>query len=100
MTLTAFNVDHPAGVSSNVVVTVTPFLPPALQSSGIVSNAFQFRFLAQGQGLYSVQYTTNLTPPVAWQNLKTFLFSSTDTVMTIQDPAITNAPRFYRVLGQ
>lgn len=52
VTLTAYNTDHPSGVSSNIVVTVDPFLSPSIDSIGIVSNAFQFNFLAQGQGLY------------------------------------------------
>jgi len=100
VTLTAYNADHPSGVSSNLVVTVEPFLSPSLQFDGIVSNAFQFSFPAQGQGLYTVQYATNLTLPIAWQNLQTFLFSATNTLMTIQDSAVTNGTRFYRVFGQ
>jgi hypothetical protein len=100
LTLTAYNVDHPAGVSSNVVVTVEPFLSPSLQSAGVVSNAFQFNFLAQGRGLYLVQYATNLTPPALWQTLPLSVFGSTHAVMTVTDTAITNSPRFYRVRGQ
>jgi PKD repeat protein len=100
MTLTAYNADHPSGVSSSVVVTVDPFLSPSIQSAGVVTNVFQFSFAAQGQGLYNVQYATNLTAPVAWQNLQVFLFSTSNTVMTVSDPAITNSQRFYRVFGQ
>jgi PKD repeat protein len=100
VTLTAYNADHPSGVSSNLTVTVDPFLSPSLQFNGIVSNAFEFNFLAQGQGLYTVQYATNLSPPVAWQSLQGFLFSSSNTIMTIRDPAVTNAQRFYRIFGQ
>ena len=100
VTLTAYNADHPTGVSSNRVVRVDPFLSPSIQGAGVVSNAFQFNFLAQGQGLYNVQYATNLTPPVAWQNLQSFLFSASNMVMTIRDPAVTNGQRFYRIFGQ
>lgn len=100
VTLTAYNTDHPGGVSSNFLVTVNPFLSPSMHFNGIVSNAFEFDFPAQGLGLYTVQYATNLTPPVAWQDLQVFLFSTSNTIMTVRDPAITNAPRFYRIFGQ
>lgn len=100
VTLTAYNVDHPLGVSSNLVVVIDPFLAPSLQSAGVVSNAFQFSFAAQENAIYSVQFATNLTPPIAWQILQIFLFSPTNTVMTVQDPAVTNGTRFYRVTAQ
>jgi hypothetical protein len=100
VTITAYNLDNPLGVSSNVVVAVSPFLSPQIQASGMVSNSFQFSFPAQGYALYQVQYATNLTPPIAWQTLPQFFFSTNDTVMTVRDPAITNDARFYRIVGQ
>jgi hypothetical protein len=100
VTLTAYNVDHPAGVSASVLLTIDPFLSPSIQVDGVVSNAFQFSFPAQGTALYSVQYATNLAAPVAWQTLPQYYFSTTGTVMTVQDPMGTNGIRFYRVQGQ
>jgi PKD repeat protein len=100
VTLTAYNLDHSSGVTSNLVVTVVPLLVPSLQSAGVVSNAFQFSFPAQGYAFYQAQYTTNLMAPIAWQTSPQLLFSTTDTVMTVRDPTITNGARFYRVTGQ
>jgi hypothetical protein len=101
VTLTAYNLDHPEGVSSNIIVTIDPFLSPTLQVDGVVSNAFQFEFPAQGNIFYQLQYATNLTPPVSWISLPlNYFFSNTGTVVTMRDPAITNDVRFYRVYGQ
>ena len=100
VTLTAYNADHPSGVSSNFTVFVDPFLAPSLQSSGVVSNSFQFSFGTQKGILYTVQYATNLTAPVSWQILSQFLFSTNGETMTLQDPAVTNGARFYRVYAQ
>jgi hypothetical protein len=99
VTLTAYNLDNPAGVSSSSIAIIDPYLSPVIQSPGVVSNNFQFTFLAQGYGFYRVQYTTNLAPPISWQYLPAFYFSSTNTIMTVQDPA-TNWTRFYRIFGQ
>jgi hypothetical protein len=65
----------------------------------MAEGAFQFEFTGQSGANYSVQYTTNLSPPVAWQTLKTILISDGG-VIQINDPATTNDQRFYRVLAQ
>lgn len=99
VTLTAYNLDNPSGVSTNVLVAVDPLYPPVLGSAGVVSNSFQFTFFAQTNADYTVQYTTNLAPPVTWENLRTIYFSPGG-VTTIQDPSATNPVRFYRVQPQ
>jgi hypothetical protein len=48
---------------------------------------------------YTVQYATNLPPPVIWSPLQSF-YNSSGGVIQIQDPSPTNATRFYRVLAQ
>jgi hypothetical protein len=96
---TAYNIDHPSGVSTTQVIHVLPINPPPLQSPLIVSNLFQFQFAAQVGANYIVQYATNLAPPVNWLPLQSF-YNSLGGVMQIQDPAPTNASRFYRVLAQ
>lgn len=99
VTFTAYNQDNPSGVSTNMVVVVDDLNPPALASAGIVSNSFQFSFLAQTSAMYTVQYATNLTPPVTWQTLQTIFFSGGGET-NIVDPSVTNAVRFYRVQVQ
>jgi len=99
VTFTAYNNNNPAGVSTNIVVNVQPLTAPQLQSSALGNNGFQFQFIAQTNANYTVQYTTNLTLPSAWQTLRTITFSSGG-VIQINDPAWTNTARFYRILAQ
>jgi hypothetical protein len=96
---TAYNVDNPAGLSTSLVVPVVPVVAPQLQSAVIVSNNLEFQFTGQLSANYTVQYATNLTPPVTWSPLTNITFSSGG-VIQIQDSAPTNACRFYRVLAQ
>lgn len=96
VTLTAYNLDNPSGVSTNLLVVVDQVNPPTLGAVAMGTNSFQFSFLAQTNASYNVQYTTNLTPPVTWQTLQTIRFSAGG-VITISDPSITNPARFYQV---
>jgi len=96
VTYTAYNYDNPAGVSTNITVHVQPLDVPQLQSAVLLTNGFQFQFAGQLDANYTVQYSTNLTPPVAWQTLQNIYFS-TGGVYQITDPAATDATRFYRV---
>ncbi|HEY1489687.1 MAG TPA: PKD domain-containing protein, partial [Verrucomicrobiae bacterium] len=96
ITYTAYNNDNPAGVSTNLTVHVQPLNVPQLQSAAWLTDGFQFQFNGQLNANYVVQYSTNLTPPVAWQTLQNIYFS-TSGVYQITDPATTNATRFYRV---
>jgi len=70
-----------------------------LHSTALTTNGFQFQFDGQLSANYTVQYATNLTPPVAWQTLQTIYYTSEGTIQ-INDPALTNTTRFYRVLAQ
>ena len=99
ITFTAFNNDNPAGVSTNLIFPVLPLNVPQLQSPGLMTNGFQFQFAGQWNANYTVEYATNLAPPVAWQTLQS-IFYNTSTVIQINDSAPTNAARFYRVLAQ
>ena len=99
VTLTAYNNDNPAGVSTNLTVHVLPLNVPQLQSVAWATNGFQFQFAGQLNANYTVQYSTNLTPPVAWQTLQSIYFS-TGGVYQITDSAATNAAQFYRVIAQ
>jgi hypothetical protein len=99
VTFTAYNNDNPAGVSTNTVVHVLPLNVPQLQLPVLLTNGFQFQFAGQLSANYTIQYATNLVPPVTWQTLQTIIYSS-EGVIQINDSACTNTARFYRVLAQ
>jgi hypothetical protein len=99
VTFTAYNNDNPAGVATNTVVHVLLPDVPQLQPPVLQTNGFQFQFAGQLTANYTVQYATNLTPPVVWQTLQTIYYNFDD-VIQINDPAWTNTARFYRVLAQ
>jgi hypothetical protein len=100
VSITAYNADNPGGVAANLQVHVQPPLPPLLQSTVIVSNAFQLQFMGQAGAVYYIQFATNLAPSAYWQTLQT-INSSVDGVCRISDfGATSNATRFYRVQAQ
>ena len=100
VTFTAYNTDHPGGVSTNVLVHVLAPTPPQLQSALMTSNAFQFQFAGQASATYYIQFATNLAAPAYWQTLQT-IYNSTGGMYQISDSgAVSNATRFYRVLAQ
>jgi hypothetical protein len=72
--------------------------PPLLQPASFSvssTNGFQFQFSGQSNAIYTVQVTTNLVPPVVWQNLQTII--STGGVVQVTDANATNGTSFYRV---
>ena len=93
---TAYNNDNPSGVSTNTVIHIQPLNLPQLQSALLLTNGFQFQFAGQLAAQYTVQYATNLAPPVAWQTLQTIYYSSGG-VLQITDFTTPNGTRFYRV---
>ena len=97
LTFTAYNNDHPAGVSASIPVHVGPPVAPQLRSAVLLTNGFQFQLLLQPNVNYTVQYATNLMPPVTWQPLQSLSFPGY-TSWPITDSAATNRARFYRVL--
>ncbi|MGD0744871.1 MAG: PKD domain-containing protein [Verrucomicrobiota bacterium] len=96
---TAYNNDNPSGVSTNTIVHV--FLPdvPQLQPPVWLTNGLQFQFAGQSNANYTIQYATNLAPPVTWQTLQT-ISDNTEGTIQINDSACTNTARFYRVLAE
>jgi hypothetical protein len=97
VTFTAYNETHPTGVSTNMLVFVSPLPPPLSPSAALTNNTFEFTFQGQAQSTYVVQFATNLAPPVTWQTLQTISPSSTAPIQ-ISDSIGTNTARFYRVL--
>jgi hypothetical protein len=95
---TAYNADNPGGVSTNLLVHVLPLAQPWLQPASFSvssTNGFQFQFNGQADAIYTVQVTTNLTPPIVWQDLQTI--TSTGGVVQVTDANATNVTSFYRV---
>jgi hypothetical protein len=84
-------------------VTVTnqvlPLFAPQIQSPTLLTNGFQFQFAAQTKANYTIQYATNLIPPVRWNALQYF-FNSPGGTQTVTDTVTTNTLRFYRILVQ
>lgn len=99
VTFTAFNNDNPAGVSANLSVEVGPPTAPQLQMPVLATNGIQFQFAGQLNANYTIQFSTNLVPPVTWQNLETINYNYQSNVQ-ILDNSATNTTRFYRVLAQ
>ena len=95
VTLTAFNVDHPAGVSTNLLVHVLPVLAPQMAANFANGNVFQLSFTGQSNVTWVVEVATNLAPPVQWQTLKTL--TGTGNVLTVQVPNATSTARFCRL---
>jgi len=98
VTFAAYNYDNPGGVSNSAIVHVVAPDVPQLQSPTLLTNGFQFQFPGQSNANYTIEYTTNLTPPVAWQTLQTIYYNFYN-VIEVND-SITNTSRFYRVLAQ
>ncbi len=98
VTFTAYNTDNQGGVSTNLLVHVSPVNPVQLQSVSVLSNKFQFQFTGQDGAFYVLQYATNLASPITWQ-VWGYPYS-TGTVYQFQDPLVTNGARFYRVVAQ
>ena len=95
---TAYNTDNPGGVSTNLVIQVLPLDSPLLQPASFSmssTNGFQFQFNGQADAIYTVEVTTNLDPPVVWQDLQTI--TSTGGVVQVTDANATNVTSFYRV---
>jgi hypothetical protein len=100
VTFTAYNTDNPGGVSTNLLVHVLPVMSPQLQSATLASSAFQFQFIGQVGATYTIQFATNLAPPVYWQILQT-IHDGVDGVCQISDSGVgSNTIRFYRVQAQ
>lgn len=97
VTATAYNNDYPSGVSASIAIHVFPLPSPTLQLGTLDASGFKFSFPVQAYGLYTVQYATNLTPPITWKTLQT-IFPNFDGPTYVTDPAWTNAARFYRVM--
>jgi hypothetical protein len=99
LTCTVFNLEHPEGVAASVPVQILPLMHPVLDAAVFSNGAFQFEFSAQEGAEYTIQYATNLLPPINWRTLQRILYSDGG-ITQITDGEATNVARFYRVLAQ
>lgn len=95
VTLTAYNGDHPNGVSAQATVEVQPWLPPQLGVGGLHNGKYTLSFTSQIGLTYVVEQTTNLTPPIAWQPVQTI--PGTGGLIQLTNSSVTGPMRFYRV---
>jgi hypothetical protein len=98
VTLSGFNADHQAGLSTNLTVRVLALSPPTLGVASSANGSLQMLFESQPGVNYSIEYSSNLSPPVVWQTLQNLI--STGVVVQVIDGDATNMSRFYRVRAQ
>lgn len=96
VTFTAFNQDHPAGVSASTSVHVIALVNPSLISSQLSGTNFTLTFSAQPGVVYYIDQTANLVPPVVWTPVATNWLAAGG-LAQVTDPSATNAARFYRI---
>jgi hypothetical protein len=99
LTCTVFNQEHPEGVAASVPVQILPLMHPVLDAAVFSNGALLFEFSAQEGAEYTIQYATNLLPPINWRTLQRILYSDGG-ITQITDGEATNVARFYRVLAQ
>jgi hypothetical protein len=95
VSFTAYNTDNPGGVSTNLLLHVVPPDPPTMSVVGRTGTTFTVSFPAQLNVVYYLDWTTNLTPPIVWQNSIGTIAASNPCSLT--DPRATNGTRFYRI---
>jgi hypothetical protein len=95
VTFTAYNNDHPEGVSATLPVHVIPLVTPSITPGAWTTNQFTLSVPTQWGVKYIVEQTTNLVPPVTWQTVTTL--TGSDAIQQATDSNATNNARFYRV---
>ena len=99
VTFTAFNGNNLAGVSTKIVIHVLPLTQPKMTSVQRVGppdyHYYNFLFATQIGATNTLEFATNLTPPVAWFPLKVSV--ATNDVMRETDYNPADGVRFYRI---
>lgn len=95
VTFTAYNHDNPGGVTTNALIQVVPPTAPLLSGSSANGTNFVVSFATQADVNYVVEQTTNLTTPMAWQQVGTVYGTGRQARAT--DGNATNVMQFYRV---
>lgn len=95
ITCTAYNADHPEGVSATTNLLVLAFTTPTLTPGTFSNGTFSLLFPTQPAVYYDVYYATNLSPPSTWTFLRSVYGDGNPAF--IVDPAPASPTRFYRV---
>ncbi len=93
VTFTAYNLDHPDGVSDSLDVKVIPLIPPMATSVSGVGTNFSMGFPSQLGIVYTLERSTNLEPPTVWVPISNVYGTGGST--TLSDKRATNAVQFY-----
>ncbi|HWQ91868.1 MAG TPA: immunoglobulin domain-containing protein [Clostridia bacterium] len=97
VTFTAFNADHPDGVSTKLGIQVLPFEAPQLSLASATGTALSLDLFGLPGVIYHLQQTTNLTPPIVWTTAASYY--GENRVERFTDTEISNSPaRFYRIV--
>jgi len=99
VTCTVFNLDHPSGVSASMTIGVQRLPQPYFEPPALTNSAVRITFQTLVGANYTVQYTTNLTPPVTWFPLQQFS-PVLGGQLQVTDIPPTNQSRFYRILAR
>jgi hypothetical protein len=95
ITCTAYNADHPDGVSVTTNLLVLAFATPTLTPGAFSNGAFSFSFPTQPTVGYYVYYATNLSPPITWTFFN-WVYGDGNPALVV-DSAPGSTARFYRV---
>ena len=95
ITCTAYNADHPEGVSATTNLLVLAFTTPTLTPGTFSNGTFSLLFPTQPAVYYDVYYATDLSPPSTWTFLRSVYGDGNPAF--IVDPAPASPTRFYRV---
>jgi len=93
VTFTAYNSDHPDGVSVTKQINVVPLVVPSLTVEPIESG-LRFTLPSQTGLIYSIEATPQLSP-AEWQTVRTVTADGSSTVIELPKPA--DEMMFYRV---
>jgi hypothetical protein len=98
VTFTAYNSDNLSGISTNTVVHVALPDAPLLSTSELNRTNVVLSFPTQGGITYTVEQTTNLAPPIAWQNITSIFGIGSPAYLT--NDTKTNPAAFFHVRVQ
>ena len=94
VTVTAYNVANPAGVSITTNLTVLPILPAVLQLVAGGTNSLQIQYAAQTNIYYYLQTSSSLNPP-SWSTIGSFYGNGGPQQFNVS--LSTNAAQFFRL---
>jgi hypothetical protein len=98
VTFTAYNTDHPEGVTTSLQLKVLPLESPTMSAGSYTDTVFNLSFPGQPGVWYNIDFSTNLADALAWTYVGRVY--STGQVVEVPVPRSTNDTRLYRVRVQ